>query len=206
MTTKTERYTSRAVPDNESRDWDDTFGELPTTFGIDLRANRDWDVEGHDLKDTGLSPREIAQRYYVLKVYFYIHGGIALRAFSPDEVVGYPFNDEWDAGPVGHVYISKKEATVEHIGGIKRQMTIPQKIQKASNYLKKMTTLTGEWLNGEFWGFEVIDTQDDDNVVDSCWGYLGAHGMDNAKLEGLACAKEHNAELAEQWAQAPGGE
>lgn len=113
-----------------------------------------------------------------LPVYAYVHSGVSLRAssFQGSLPQGHA---EFDSGLSGVAYITKATALEWHGGKI---------VTKAirASCLKSLAAIVeeyGRWLNGDCYGFEIVDENGD--VVDSCYGFIG---YENA----VAAAKEES--------------
>ena len=67
------------------------------------------DVQPNESPDAYMTDNKINKKTCViLPVYMYDHGGITISTSHT-----YPYNDMWDAGQVGFIYISKKNAVKE---------------------------------------------------------------------------------------------
>ena len=133
------------------------------------------DIEAHLIKEYDAC--------VVLPLYLYDHSGITMRTYS--------FNDRWDSGQVGFIYISKekvrKEYSVKHI-----TKTLIEKITK---YLESEVSTYDDYLTGNVCGFSVEDEEGD--VVDSCWGFYG----DDGRKEAMSNAKNVIDHLHERWVE-----
>lgn len=94
-----------------------------------------------------------------LPIYAYEHGGITLRTGA--------FNDPFDSGQVGIIYVTREEVRKEY--NCKR-------ISKAT--LRKVIALLNaeveeydSYLTGDVWGYVIED--ENEEVLDSCWGFYG---------------------------------
>lgn len=95
----------------------------------------------------------------VLPVYMYEHSNIVLRTYS--------FNDRWDSGQVGWIYVSKEKIRKEF--NVKR---ITKKIiQKVKKNLSSEIEVYSEYLDGNVYGYVLED--ENGNEIDSCWGFYG---------------------------------
>jgi hypothetical protein len=96
--------------------------------------------------------------YLKLSVYAYIHSGIALSTTS--------FNDRWDSGVWGYVWVSMADIEKEY-GTI-----TPETLERARDVLKAEVDTLSSLLNGDVWGYTVLDTETQEQL-DSCWGIIG---------------------------------
>ena len=164
------------------------------------------------------------------KVYFkdlnlYDHSGLTISTSS-----GYPYNDRWDAGCVGWIYVSKSDA-MNNYGGIPERdesgdfIRIPHEHPNGGvTYSTKCTPITDEnwkevadyhmenevktydqYLVGDVYGYtltkkvieqetcphcgEVVSEYEEEEEVDSCWGFYGDVIEENGILDNLGDVK-----------------
>ena len=129
---------------------------------IDFNANHIPDVE-RALEMTGQA--------IMLPLYLYDHSGITMKTS--------PFSCRWDSGKVGFIFVSKDKARSE-LGW--KHLTKPR-IEKLETYLDGEVESYDQYLTGNVWGYQVIE---DDEVVDSCWGFFGSDPMTNGVLDHLS--------------------
>jgi hypothetical protein len=148
-------------------------------------------------------------KIYIKELNLYDHSGISISTSN-----GYPYNDRWDAGCVGFIYVTKEKALKEW-GGIPEKdengefIRIPHEHPDDSvSYSIKYTPITEEnwkevaeyhmnnevktydqYLTNDVYGFtlsktvvkqdkcphcgEVIREYEEDEFVDSCYGFFG---------------------------------
>lgn len=105
----------------------------------------------------------------VLPIYMYDHSGISLSTNN-----GYPFNDRWDAGQVGFIYVTyetlKDEYSVKRVTG--------KLVSKARTMLENEISTYNQFLSGEVYGFNLYTTEnckccghEIKTDKDSCWGF-----------------------------------
>ena len=99
-----------------------------------------------------------------LNVYGYDHGGLTIKTS--------PFSCPWDSGQLGVIFITK-EKVVEEFGDFSKES-----IERAEKYLRNEVSLYDDYLQGNVYGFRVVDG---DKEIDSCWGFYG----DDHSLSGL---------------------
>jgi hypothetical protein len=110
-----------------------------------------------------------AKDYIILPLYLYDHSGISISTSHE-----YPFNDRWDAGQVGFILCSHKDA-VKEWG--KKKYTAQVAI-KALKYLIGEVVTYNDYLTGNTFGYQIFEPGDDPqdgNSIDSCWGYYPDH-------------------------------
>jgi hypothetical protein len=95
----------------------------------------------------------------ILPLYLYDHSGLTIATT--------PFSCPWDSGQVGFIYCTR-EAILQGWGG--KRLTKPLR-QIAANCLRGEVETYDQYLRGDVWGYEIKD--EDDEVVDSCWGFYG---------------------------------
>ncbi|MCW3994944.1 MAG: hypothetical protein NWE98_02190 [Candidatus Bathyarchaeota archaeon] len=115
--------------------------------------------------------KEQRNKILILNLYCYEHGGIM---FSTDNTV-YPFNDRWDSGQIGYIYVTyekiKKEFNVKHV--------TKKTIQKCKKIIQAEIDTVNKIFNGEIYGYVIyrIEKCNKNHThlehEDSCWGYIG---------------------------------
>ena len=121
----------------------------------------------------------------------YDHSGITVSTSSV-----YPYNDPWDAGYVGFIYVTKK-TIFEECGDI----TEENWKERADKYLEGEMETYDQYLRGDVYGFkltktviqqdkcphcgEVIREYEEEVEEDSCWGFYGDCLEDNGILGNL---------------------
>ena len=94
-----------------------------------------------------------------LPLYLYDHSGITIAT--------KPFSCPWDSGQVGYIYITREQVCKEY--GCKR---IGKKVlEKVAKVLQSEVETYDLYLRGEVYGYVIKDEQD--GVIDSCWGFYG---------------------------------
>ncbi len=100
----------------------------------------------------------IKQENIVLPLYLMDHGSLTMRTT--------PFNDSWDSGQVGVIYVSYQDIlTTFHA----KQIT-PELLSTAEAALQGEVEVYDAYLRGECYGFELYKNGELDS---SCWGFLG---------------------------------
>lgn len=109
----------------------------------------------------------------------YDHSGITVSTSN-----GYPYNDRWDSGCVGFIYVTK-ETIFKECGNI----TEENWKARADKYLESEMDTYDQYVRGEVYGFrltqkvikqdkcphcgEVIREYEDEEEIDSCCGFYG---------------------------------
>jgi hypothetical protein len=105
----------------------------------------------------------------ILPLYLYDHSGITMSTS--------PFSCSWDSGKVGFIYVTKEQLRTEF--SVKR---ITQKlIERTSKILEGEVETYDQFLTGDIYGFQITD--DEDEVIESCWGFYGSDVEKNGMLE-----------------------
>jgi hypothetical protein len=102
-------------------------------------------------------------------LYLYDHSGISISTS--------PFSCRWDSGQIGFVLVSKKQA-LEEYGGVRVSSKTKVKIESVVEAEVKTYT---QYVEGEVYGFQIVD--EDDDIVDSCYGFYGTDFATNGMLE-----------------------
>lgn len=105
---------------------------------------------------------------YALSILKYEHG--LVKYYIGDSV------DRWDGGVVGFAWRDKKELCKEY--GVKKlsQKLKTETIEKVvESELKAYTN----FANGEVYGFELYSREDGEDVIDSCYGFIGYDSTDD---------------------------
>ena len=166
-------YTCRVVydPDPTSPDdWD--------TLGTIYANSRNHNPQKHTLdeimvEDSDDCSMHIDPDYIYVRIYAYEHSGIALYHHRSPQRCG------WDEYLFGVMAVHKDKAA--------KEFGDPSNVE---NFEKIMQCLEGEvecwdmYYRGEVYGFEVLD--EDEDVIDSCWGFYGDEGAKEAMQEGLS--------------------
>jgi hypothetical protein len=123
---------------------------------------------------------------FAMPLYVYEHSGISLKCFEDKTMVGYPYNDQWDAGCIGMVFTT--EALLKEAGLFNSTK------KEIIEYMKAEVDTYSQWCNGECYGFRLSKwskcdkcNQVEDKEIDSCFGYYGydhdKNGLYDAVLE-----------------------
>lgn len=101
----------------------------------------------------------ISEKYIVMPLYLMDHSGLAMQTTS--------FNDPWDSGQVGWVYVSKEDV-LKAFGAEKMTGALRK---KAEDVLRGEVAEYDAYLRGECYGFELYKNGE---LSDSCWGFIGS--------------------------------
>lgn len=106
----------------------------------------------------------------ILPLYLFDHSGLTMSTS--------PFSCPWDSGQVGFIFASKKKVR-EYFNWTRLSKA---RITEVENSLKSEVKTYDQYLTGDVWGFRAIE---DDEEVDSCWGFYGENPLTNGMLEYL---------------------
>ena len=125
----------------------------------------------------------------ILSLYLYDHSGISISA---QPWIGRAQHAEWDSGQVGFIVCSLKKAKEEwgmkgqltkgwdglanfthNEDGTRRTLMQAALMQAAETYLLGEVETYNDYLTGNVYGYRIIDPEDEDENIDSCWGFLG---------------------------------
>lgn len=121
----------------------------------------------------------------ILPLYLYDHSGISMSTGRE-----YPFNDMWDSGQVGWIFVTKEDLRKQYSSKI---VTAKMK-QNALKILKGEVEMYDDYLTGQVYGYQIYrldldddmeledcdDPEDYGKMVDSCYGF---YGLDYVKSE-----------------------
>ncbi len=99
-----------------------------------------------------------------LPIYVYEHSNIAMSTGA-----GYPFNDQWDAGCAGFIYITKKKVRKEY--GWK--VITKQRIAQIEKYLKSEVETQTHYVSGSVYYYAIENEAGEDIEDGSCGGFYG---------------------------------
>lgn len=154
------------------REWDN-LGTFYTTHRR-YRPEKEFDrhFQREDVFDRyGDFSDSFEKKYIALKIYLYDHGGATISSCS------YPC--PWDSGWFGIVAVSIEKIKKEY--GWKKITTARRR--KIESYLQSEINTYDQYLRGEVYGFQITPENNDNDVVDSCWGYFGDSGIEQLKAE-----------------------
>jgi hypothetical protein len=171
------RFTIRIIADQDAQDpraeWDHTAHMIC--------FHRDYNLgDKHNMSTDELS--EIIRRKDVvaLPLYLYDHSGITMSTGR------FPMDSGgWDASLVGAIYMTRSEILKEF--GKPGARLLTAKLRAAA--IKRMESEVDEYddyLTGNVYGFTVAPTDDEDNIIDSCWGFFGDYNkyvLDEARTQ-----------------------
>jgi len=112
----------------------------------------------------------------MLPLYLHDHSGLSMSVGDSR----YPYNDPWDAGQVGWIYVTKSRLREEW----KVKRVSKQIILWAEGVLRGEVETYDQYLRGEVYGFTVYEVEDGDIVqIDSCTGFYGSDPEESGILD-----------------------
>lgn len=115
-----------------------------------------------------------------LPIYAYEHSGITISTGR-----GYPYNDAWDSGQLGYIYVTRKDA----LKNWSRKHMTKKFRTRAEQSLRNEVQTYDDYLTGNVYGFIVKDSTGEQ--VESCWGMYpdheaGSHGYQYCLREAMS--------------------
>lgn len=161
--------------------------DVTSKHWCDDHESDDWQDVYKELKETNL--------VLIKQINMYDHSGITVSTSD-----GYPYNDRWDAGCVGFIYVTKKTIFSE-CGDI----TEENWKERADKYLEGEMETYDQYLRGEVYRYTLeekvhyrnettcphcgevikVDEYDDYEEEDSCCGFYGDCLEENGILDYL---------------------
>jgi hypothetical protein len=108
----------------------------------------------------------------MLPLYIYEHGGITMSTGGGR----YPYNDPWDAGQVGWIYVSREAVRKEY----SRKRISRKTLECARQVLECEVQTYDQFLTGDVYYYRIED--DDGNLIDAVGGLYGyEYALEEAK-------------------------
>jgi hypothetical protein len=115
-----------------------------------------------------------------LPLYLYDHSGITISTSR-----SYPFNNRWDAGQVGFVFMTRAQILAQFAPSGAERLTARLRA-RAEALMRAEVAIYDQYLTGDVFGYVVED--DIGEHLDSCWGFFGREACVE---EGRAVAQHH---------------
>lgn len=147
----------------------------------------------HDSDDWQYVYKELEKSNLVLikAINMYDHSGVTVSTSN-----AYPYNDRWDAGIVGFIYVTKKTIFAECA-----DITEENWKERADKYLEGEMETYYQYLRGDVYGYkltktvteyeicphcgEVVNEYEVEKEEDSCWGFYGCVIEENGIMDYL---------------------
>lgn len=162
-------------------DKDDFWLKLANELGYDESESGDYeeDVERHK--------KEAHKRAVILPIYMLDHSGVTISTT--------PFNDRWDSGKLGFIFVSLKDLRQEY-GDNKTEEELRELGKKM---LQAEVEIYDQYLRGDVYGFvfEKLITCEcckhtKEEEINSCWGFYEEDIKENGILDHIE-SKYHTA-------------
>lgn len=108
----------------------------------------------------------------LLPLYLYDHSGVTISTS--------PFSCQFDSGKVGFIFVTHQKMLEEYGGDWLSQETLA----RAKACLQGEVAVYDQYMGGDIWGYRVLN--DDDEEVDSCWGFFGSDPLKNGIVEHMS--------------------
>jgi len=161
------------------REWDNLSKMIFIGSNSHLGDKHDF----HDLHDTISEHQKHIEKEldvaYITPIYGYSHGVLTISTT--------PFNCHFDSGLIGWSVVTKKDLRDNF--NIKR--ITKKHINKAIECIGNEIEILNQYINGEIYGFEIIETNicnlgcEHETIIDSCSGFYGDDIRKNGILEYL---------------------
>lgn len=161
----------------------DLYREVMGESWFDKHESDDWSDILQALQESNL--------ILIKTIQLYDHSGLTISTSD-----GYPYNDRWDSGTVGFIYVTKKI-----ILGETGYATEEAWKDVAEDFIEAEMETYDQYLRGDVYGYEltkkvtvqdkcphcneVIKEYEDEVVEDSCWGFYGDVLEENGILDNL---------------------
>lgn len=173
-------YTIKILQDElggDCRDWDNLGKMVCFHTRYDLGDKHDFrlsDFSGWDELQDALVNDEEAE--IILPLYLYDHSGISMRCSrnSGNPFLGRAQHAAWDSMMVGFIYATRQDILKEY----DKKRISPMLRERVTRLLEGEVKAYNDELTGNIWGYIVEDP--DGEHVDSCWGFYGSEGIEQA--------------------------
>jgi hypothetical protein len=164
------------------REWDN-LGTIYTAHRR-MQPEKDFD-DNFDINEVftgkaGDFRKSFLQKYIALPIWMYNHGGVTISTT--------PFSCPWDSGFFGIIAIDVEKARQEY--GWKK--INKQRRKKIETYLQGEIETLDSYYTGEVYGYTITPIDNEDNTLDSCWGFYGDDGLKYIKEECKAMIDTYN--------------
>lgn len=157
-------YVIRIYPDTSPespRNWDNIGTMVCFHKRYDLGDENDYCSSNYDsweeMKGDIIEKENV---HTILPLYLYDHSGITMSTSS--------FNDRWDSGQVGWIFVSKDKVRKESLDETKIEQYLIDEVKTYDQY-----------LTGDVYGYRISKVtpcelgHEHEEELDSCWGFYG---------------------------------
>jgi hypothetical protein len=110
----------------------------------------------------------------VMPLFMYDHSGISISTSNGS----YPFNDRWDAGQCGYVFLTRER--MESMWGKKKRIT-KKFLAKLADSIRADVKTVDDWLTGQVYGYTIRDADGIEQEDGACWGFFGYDAIKSPK-------------------------
>lgn len=183
-------YGIRTAPNPADSQLSDIYTNLPWETGGD-RARECLEYEGVNARElydcivdelTPVQCQGLLYPYAVwLPLWLYDHSGLSISCGERN----YPYNDQWDSGCLGWVFLSK--ATILNEMGADKDTWR----ERGLAVLRGEVEEYDQYLTGDVYGYTLYESEipeageapDWEETGDSCWGFYGSNIMQNGIVD-----------------------
>lgn len=112
-----------------------------------------------------------------LPVYVYDHGGACMNTTG--------FSCPWDSGQIGWIVCTRE--SLRRVGFSSWKRITKKRRETVLEWLRGEVETYSAYMSGETYGFKVFEANpdgvEDDEEIDSCWGYYGDDGVQAIREE-----------------------
>lgn len=115
--------------------------------------------------------KSFLKEHVALPVYLYDHGGITISTS--------PFSCPWNSGFFGIIAVSLEKVREEY--GWKN--VTAERRKRIERYLQSEIETLDDYYTGEVFGYRITPEDDNDNELESCWGFYGTECLKELETE-----------------------
>jgi len=133
-----------------------------------------WDRECAEEQYQKAVEQILEREIIMLPLYLYDHSGVTMST--------KPFSCPWDSGQIGYIYVTLEDVRREWSC---KRVSAKRRVQAEQRLVAEVEVYNG-YLRGDVYGYTILD--ENDHVVDSCWGFYGLDEVRKDVLEALRVA------------------
>lgn len=148
------------------RDWDNlgTFYTAHRNYKPEEDFNKHFECS-EVFASEGVFCKSFLKKYIALPLYLYDHSGLAISSG--------PFLCKWDSCLIGMVATSIEKVKREY--GWKILSRARRK--RIEQCLQQEIVTYNEYLHGEVYGYQITPIDNEEYIIESCWGFYGDDGL-----------------------------
>lgn len=164
-------------PQNPRSDYEEPAARMICFHsGYDLGdEHTEWYEKNPSIFLTWINMHIMRKEIVELPLYLYDHSGITMHYEET-----YPYNDRWDAGMVGYIYMTLD--AIRDNWGIKR--VTKKWRQKALDFMKIEVEIYDQYLRGDVYGYTLV-CKECGEILDGMWGFFGDDIDDSGILDSM---------------------